>query len=262
LGTGLGSSDGRIVVVTNSGNSEAHGAFLLPRCLSFLLETDIPLFASKGFDGRSNKLRHMVPVSPSSFLALSFIGDITEFSLTPQTHLTTSRRLHRSTQDVFRIDDFAWSREKETLVVGYLGAGGAGEKGQQPPNQVVLYRREVMAVRFSFPLFPSFFCTDSPLNAQNGETVLHESPVDHNPHSKGGVSAVAVVPSGRLQFVTGGEDKKCVHPLLPLPFVSADSLRSLSQDLPLDSPTLHPSHFEREHPYRSQVDHHRADAPR
>ncbi|GAA6028446.1 hypothetical protein JCM8097_007032 [Rhodosporidiobolus ruineniae] len=146
-----------------------------------------------GFDGRSNKLRHMIRISPSSHLAVSFLGDIAEFtSVTPDDSgsSTTVKKLHKANGDAtFRVDDFAWSEAKETLVVGFLGAKEQGVKElRQPPNQIVLYKREALP---------------------NGHSTLHPTLVENKPHQQGGVSAVTVIPGGgRLRFVTAGEDKK------------------------------------------------------
>ncbi|GAA5820572.1 hypothetical protein JCM11251_003056 [Rhodosporidiobolus azoricus] len=167
LGTGLGQSDGRIVV-TSGASSQLHT-----------------------FDGRANKLRHMVRVSPSSFLAISFLGDIAEFSLSPDTSLASTRILHKNTgDDRFRVEEAAWSDSKETLVVGYLGTKESGVKElRQPPSQVVLYKREE--------------------HPHTGNAYLHETTVAHKPHAHGGVTAVtALSGGGRLRFVTAGEDKK------------------------------------------------------
>lgn len=106
---------------------------------------------SAGFDGRSNKLRHMVDTG-SSYLAVSHIGDIVEFTPSPLSLSTSIHKLHSSSNDTYRVDDFAWSDAKDTLVVGYLGAR-EGKMLAQPPNQVVLYKREPAAV--CLPIFPA-----------------------------------------------------------------------------------------------------------
>ncbi|GAA5999963.1 hypothetical protein JCM10207_005992 [Rhodosporidiobolus poonsookiae] len=163
LGTGLGSSDGRILL-TQGTNSMLHG-----------------------FDGRSNKLRHMVATSPSNFLAVSFLGDIVEWSAHSDALTSRLKKHVQSTDDKFRVDDFAWSDEKDTLVVGFLGVK-EGKEFLSPPSQVVLYKRE-----------------EHPTKGPR----LYEQRVEHKPHSQGGVTAVATLPSAsRLRFVTGGEDKK------------------------------------------------------
>ncbi|BGP32446.1 hypothetical protein JCM10296v2_004227 [Rhodotorula toruloides] len=162
LGTGLGADDGRILLRTQS-NSQLHS-----------------------FDGRSNKLRHMIDTG-SSFLAVSHIGDIVQFSCPPNTLTSTVEKLWTSKDDSFRVDDFAWSDSKETLVVGYLGAK-EGRETVKPPSQVVLFKRE----------------QDSRLGAK-----LIETKVPTKPHTLGGVTALTTLPgTGRLRFVTGGEDKK------------------------------------------------------
>lgn len=106
---------------------------------------------SAGFDGRSNKLRHMVDTG-SSYLAVSHIGDIVDFTPSPLSLSTSIHKLHSSSNDTYRVDDFAWSDAKDTLVVGYLGAR-EGKMLAQPPNQVILYKREPAAVRL--PNFPT-----------------------------------------------------------------------------------------------------------
>lgn len=106
---------------------------------------------SAGFDGRSNKLRHMVDTG-TSYLAVSHIGDIVEFTPSPLSLSTSIHKLHSSSNDTYRVDDFAWSDAKDTLVVGYLGAR-EGKMLAQPPNQVILYKRELAAVRL--PNFPT-----------------------------------------------------------------------------------------------------------
>ncbi|GAA5872199.1 hypothetical protein JCM3774_002291 [Rhodotorula dairenensis] len=161
LGTGLGTSDARIIL-TGGSQSLLHG-----------------------FDGRSNKLRHMVDTG-SSYLAVSHIGDIVEFTPTSLSLSTSIHKLHSANNDTNRVDDFAWSDAKDTLVVGYLGPR-QGKLLDQPPNQVILYKREPAA---------------------SGSRLV-ERKVDLRPHKSGGVTALATLPgSGRLRFVTGGEDKK------------------------------------------------------
>ncbi|BGP24999.1 nuclear mRNA export, poly(A)+RNA binding protein [Rhodotorula toruloides] len=165
LGTGLAADDGRILLRTQS-HSQLHS-----------------------FDGRSNKLRHMIDTG-SSFLAVSHIGDIVQFSCPPNTLTSTVEKLWTSKDDTFRVDDFAWSDSKETLIVGYLGAKG-GKGTVKPPSQVVLFKRE----------------EDSRLG-----TRLVKTQVATKPHTLGGVTALTTLPgTGRLRFVTGGEDKKRVQ---------------------------------------------------
>ncbi|KAL7340129.1 hypothetical protein BJY59DRAFT_760462 [Rhodotorula toruloides] len=162
LGTGLGVDDGRILLRTQS-HSQLHS-----------------------FDGRSNKLRHMIDTGPS-FVAVSHIGDIVQFSCPPHTLTSTVEKLWTSKDDTFRVDDFAWSDSKDTLIVGYLGAK-EGRETVKPPSQVVLFKRE----------------QDSRLGAR-----LIETKVPTKPHTLGGVTALTTLPgTGRLRFVTGGEDKK------------------------------------------------------
>ena len=161
---------------------------------------------SAGFDGRSNKLRHMVDTG-SSYLAVSHIGDIVEFTPSPLSLSTSIHKLHSSSNDTYRVDDFAWSDAKDTLVVGYLGAR-EGKMLAQPPNQVVLYKREPAAV--CPPSFPALRKDARLIDfaMQNGSRLV-ERKVDLRPHKSGGVTALATLPgSGRLRFVTGGEDKK------------------------------------------------------
>ncbi|GAA5856057.1 hypothetical protein JCM9279_006490 [Rhodotorula babjevae] len=161
LGTGLGKTDARILI-PGGGNAQLHG-----------------------FDGRNNKLRHMIDTG-SSLLAVSHVGDIVEFSCQTTSLASTVRKLHTSKDDKFRVDDFAWSDTKETLLVGYLGAKD-GSTYARPAHQVVLFRRE-----------------DTPSG-----TALVPSPLDERPHTVGGVTAIATLPgAGRLRFITGGEDKK------------------------------------------------------
>ncbi|GAA5983196.1 hypothetical protein JCM10908_000191 [Rhodotorula pacifica] len=161
LGTGLGTSDARILL-TGGSQSLLHG-----------------------FDGRSNKLRHMVDTG-SSYLAVSHIGDIVEFAPSSLSLSTSIHKLHSSSNDTYRVDDFAWSDAKDTLVVGYLGVR-EGKTLAQPPNQVILYKKEPAA---------------------NGSRLV-ERKVDLRPHKSGGVTALATLPgTGRLRFVTGGEDKQ------------------------------------------------------
>ncbi|GJN90813.1 hypothetical protein Rhopal_003827-T1 [Rhodotorula paludigena] len=159
LGTGLGKSDGRILL-TGGFATTVHG-----------------------YDGRGNKLRHMIDTG-SSFLAVSHIGDIVEFSCHANALTANVDKLHRSTDDKFRIDDAAWADAKETLIVGYLGAR-EGRDTVRPPHQVILYKRDEDAKQ------------------------LVDTKVAARPHVTGGVTAVTALPgSGRLRFVTGGEDKK------------------------------------------------------
>ncbi|BGP40457.1 hypothetical protein JCM10450v2_004439 [Rhodotorula kratochvilovae] len=161
LGTGLGKTDARILL-PGGGNAQLHG-----------------------FDGRSNKLRHMIDTG-SSFLAVSHVGDIVEFACHATTLSSTVRKLHSSKDDKFRVDDFAWSDAKDTLLVGYLGAK-EGKAHVRPPNQVILYRRE----------------------ESNAGSSLIASKLDERPHVAGGVTAISTIPgTGRLRFITGGEDKK------------------------------------------------------
>ncbi|GAA5862641.1 hypothetical protein JCM8547_003497 [Rhodosporidiobolus lusitaniae] len=166
LGEGLSKGDGRIVIAS-SGNSVVHG-----------------------FDGKSNKLRHLVPTSSSSFLATSFLGDIVEFYLPPNSSTTHVRKLHNASSETYRVDEAAYSEEKDTLIVGYLGAKDPETKEfRSPPSQVVLYKRDQLP--------------------HKRESTLHETQVAHKPHTAGGVTAIANVGgSGRLRFVTGGEDKR------------------------------------------------------
>ncbi|GAA5962192.1 hypothetical protein JCM21900_002305 [Sporobolomyces salmonicolor] len=163
LGTGLSAGDARIVLA-GMGNSVLHS-----------------------FDGRSNKLRGMAQASEDSFLAVSFIGDIAEWKHYPTTSVVS--KLYASKNDVYRVDDFAYSAAKETLIVGYLGAKD-GRELASPPNQVVLYKRE---------------------SGPNGTTLI-ETRLPDAPHLTGGVTALMALPSkastDRLRFVTGGEDKK------------------------------------------------------
>lgn len=100
----------------------------------------LTLAFTPGFDGRSNKLRHMIDTG-SSFLAVSHIGDIVQFSCPANTLTSTVEKLWTSKDDTYRIDDFAWSDSKDTLIVGYLGAK-EGRETVKPPSQVVLFKRE------------------------------------------------------------------------------------------------------------------------
>ncbi|GAA5925497.1 uncharacterized protein JCM15063_005040 [Sporobolomyces koalae] len=169
LGTGLSSKDSRIVI-SGVSTSILHG-----------------------FDGRSNKLRGMVQTAadPASFLSVSFLGDIAEWSLPPPDsgRVSTITKLYASNQDRNRVDDFSYNQAKDTLLVGYLGAKD-GKELASPPNQVVLYKRNVSAT----------------------ETKLVETRLTDAPHVNGGVTAIMALPNkvstGRLRFVTGGEDKK------------------------------------------------------
>jgi hypothetical protein len=77
----------------------------------------------------------------SSFLAVSHIGDIVQFSCPANTLTSTVEKLWTSKDDTYRIDDFAWSDLKDTLIVGYLGAK-EGRETVKPPSQVVLFKRE------------------------------------------------------------------------------------------------------------------------
>lgn len=158
-----------------------------------------------GFDGRSNKLRHMIDTGPS-FVAVSHIGDIVQFSCPPHTLTSTVEKLWTSKDDTFRVDDFAWSDSKDTLIVGYLGAK-EGRETVKPPSQVVLFKREqdsrVRCVRL-YDTRRLLTLTNSQLGAR-----LIETKVPTKPHTLGGVTALTTLPgTGRLRFVTGGEDKK------------------------------------------------------
>ncbi|GAA5865666.1 hypothetical protein JCM1840_003211 [Sporobolomyces johnsonii] len=163
LGTGLSAGDARIVLA-GMGNSVLHS-----------------------FDGRSNKLRGMAQASEDSFLAVSFIGDIAEWKHHPSTSVVS--KLYASKNDVYRVDDFAYSAAKETLIVGYLGAKD-GKELASPPSQVVLYKREI---------------------GPSGTTLV-ETRLPDAPHLTGGVTALMALPAkastDRLRFVTAGEDKK------------------------------------------------------
>ncbi|GAA5948116.1 hypothetical protein JCM3765_007117 [Sporobolomyces pararoseus] len=169
LGTGLSPGDSRIVIASSDPQSILHG-----------------------FDGRSNKLRGMVQTGDaSSFLSVSFLGDIAEWSLPPINSAANSSitKLYSSNQDKYRVDDFTYNSAKDTLLVGYLGAK-EGKEMACPPNQVVLYKRDTTA----------------------GGTKLIETRLTDAPHVNGGVTAIMALPNkastGRLRFVTGGEDKK------------------------------------------------------
>lgn len=84
----------------------------------------------------------------SSYLAVSHVGDIVEFMPNPASLSTSVRKLHASSSDTYRVDDYAWSDAKDTLVVGYLGVRHGGVV-EQPPHQVVLYKRDSTSVRTS-----------------------------------------------------------------------------------------------------------------
>ncbi|GAA6060013.1 hypothetical protein JCM10212_001171 [Sporobolomyces blumeae] len=168
LGTGLSPGDSRIVI-GGPGYSILHG-----------------------FDGRSNKLRGMVPIADaSSFLSVSFLGDVAEWKMQPLHAMNPASitKLYSSNQDKYRVDDFAYNEAKDTLLVGYLGAK-EGKENECPPNQVVLYKRDTI----------------------DGSTKLIETRLPDAPHVNGGVTAIMTLPNkastGRLRFVTGGEDKK------------------------------------------------------
>ncbi|BGP16608.1 hypothetical protein JCM10213v2_004610 [Rhodosporidiobolus nylandii] len=166
LGTGLGQGDGRIVI-PHAPTSHLHG-----------------------FDGKANKLRHMVQTSPTTFLATSFLGEIVEFSHAPGLNTSRTTKVQNpSGDDRFRVEESAWSDAKQTLVVGFLGSK-VNKVMLPPPNQIVLYKQE---------------------RSPEGAVALHETAVDHKPHADGGVTSVTVLPgSGRMRFVTAGEDKKYV----------------------------------------------------
>ncbi|GAA5978096.1 hypothetical protein JCM5350_007393 [Sporobolomyces pararoseus] len=169
LGTGFPPGDSRIVIASSEPQSILHG-----------------------FDGRSNKLRGMIQTGDAaSFLSVSFLGDIAEWSLPPLNSSANSSitKLYSSNQDKYRVDDFTYNSAKDTLLVGYLGAK-EGKEMACPPNQVVLYKRDVTG----------------------GGTTLIETRLTDAPHVNGGVTAIMALPNkastGRLRFVTGGEDKK------------------------------------------------------
>lgn len=84
----------------------------------------------------------------SSYLAVSHIGDIVEFMPSSLSLSTSIHKLYSASNDTYRVDDFAWSDAKDTLVVGYLGPR-QGKLLEKPPHQVILYKREPAAVRLS-----------------------------------------------------------------------------------------------------------------
>jgi hypothetical protein len=91
----------------------------------------------------------------ASFLSVSFLGDIAEWSMQPLNSMTKSSitKLYSSNQDKYRVDDFTYNQAKDTLLVGYLGAK-EGKEMACPPNQVILYKRDTTGVSFSSLLFP------------------------------------------------------------------------------------------------------------
>ena len=197
----------------------------------------------------------------SSLLAVSHVGDIVEFSCQSTSLASTVRKLHTSKDDKFRVDDFAWSDTKETLLVGYLGARD-GKDFTRPAHQVILYRREETPVRPPFSL-PSRRRTSSAdahdLLLPQAGTALVPTKLDERPHVAGGVTAIATLPgTGRLRFVTGGEDKKCVVLILPalrsLP--RADRVAPCSQAVPLDEVARDAGHQDGQHPLGALVDDH------
>ena len=92
-----------------------------------------------------------------SFLSVSLVGDICEYSMQPLNSMTSSSitKLYSSTQDKYRVDDFSYNSAKDTLLVGFLGRK-EGKEMESPPNQVVLYKREVNNVSVDESFTTSF----------------------------------------------------------------------------------------------------------
>ncbi|SCZ88488.1 BZ3500_MvSof-1268-A1-R1_Chr2-1g04443 [Microbotryum saponariae] len=138
-----------------------------------------------GYDGKSNKMRWMIDIG-SSFLGVSMWGDVIEW--TGKAGPNAVRKLHESKGKTFAVDDIAFSRNKNVLIVPYLG-GKIDKAGTAPKNQVTLYERKV---------------------DRQGLSKVIESPLSAQPHGRGGITATMVLPgaaSARLQFITAGEDK-------------------------------------------------------
>lgn len=131
--------DARIVIPGGS-HSVLHGeqgSFLLPRSL-----IDDVLSPTTGFSGSTNKMRYMVDTG-DSLLGISLCGDLVEWN--PSTAGGTAgagvRKVHRSTTDLYRVDDFAYSESKGIVVVPYLGVK-QDKALSAPKNQVVLFKRD------------------------------------------------------------------------------------------------------------------------
>ncbi|SCV72019.1 BQ2448_4713 [Microbotryum intermedium] len=140
---------------------------------------------SHGYDGKGNKMRWMIDIG-SSFLGVSMWGDVIEW--TGKVGPNAVRKLHESKGKTFAVDDIAFSRNKNVLVVPYLG-GKIDKAGTAPNNQVMLYERKV---------------------DRQGLSKVVETPLSAQPHGRGGITATMVLPgaaSARLQFITAGEDK-------------------------------------------------------
>ncbi|KAM0791340.1 hypothetical protein ACM66B_005808 [Microbotryomycetes sp. NB124-2] len=136
---------------------------------------------SHGFDGKTNKMRWLVNTG-NSLMGVSLLGDVIEYDAQMRGGV---RNIAGSRGSTFRIDDFAYSVEKSTLIVPYLGAR-SGKDWLQPPHQVVLFKKD-----------PS---TEE----------LVQTPLVERPHNVGGITAITALPgpeTGRLRFVTAGEDK-------------------------------------------------------
>lgn len=87
-------------------------------------------------------MRYMVDTG-DSLLGISLCGDLVEWD--PSALGGTSRagvhRVHRSTSDLYRVDDFAYSQSKGMVVVPYLGVK-QDKTMSSPKHQVVLFKRE------------------------------------------------------------------------------------------------------------------------
>ncbi|KAK4054495.1 hypothetical protein OIV83_000989 [Microbotryomycetes sp. JL201] len=130
---------------------------------------------SHGFDGKTNKMRWLVDTG-SSLIGVSLLGDVIEYDSHTRGGV---RNVAASRGSTFRIDDFAYSAEKSTLIVPYLGAK-EGKDWLQPPNQVVLFKRDPLS--------------------EVSESGLVEK-------SSNLQAALPGPETGRLRFVTAGEDK-------------------------------------------------------
>lgn len=96
-------------------------------------------------------MRYMVDAG-DSLLGISHCGDLVEWnsSTAGGTGGAGVRKVHRSTTDLYRVDDFAYSDSKGIVVVPYLGVK-QDKTLSAPKNQVVLFKRDRDAkVRVSF----------------------------------------------------------------------------------------------------------------
>lgn len=87
-------------------------------------------------------MRYMVDTG-DALLGISHCGDLVEWnpSMAGATAGAGVRKVYRSTTDLYRVDDFAYSESKGIVVVPYLGVK-QDKTLSAPKNQVVLFKRD------------------------------------------------------------------------------------------------------------------------